>query len=115
MMWTSSGRLTASDVGSSYSFTRHRFFVLFGLVLWCSVSACKTVSAATPTGGCGDPKEIFNKAERLRSEWQRSALDQAIAKYEEAQRCSLEIGDSVQQADALKRIGDTYFILSDFA
>jgi CHAT domain-containing protein len=56
-------------------------------------------------------ERAFANANKLRSAWNEQSLRAAIAEYSESQRLSVADGNRRQEANALKAIGELYFIL----
>jgi CHAT domain-containing protein len=63
---------------------------------------------------CRNPNELISNAQRLYSEWRRPSLEKAIENYLKAKDCFQKSSDVAASADALKAVGDIYFILSDY-
>jgi CHAT domain-containing protein/tetratricopeptide (TPR) repeat protein len=57
-------------------------------------------------------EQAVAEAERLRSQWTKASLLQAIKKYREAGSLWHSINHQAELSDTLKRIGDVYLILS---
>ena len=56
----------------------------------------------------------YSEAEALRAKWDQQSFRSAIAKYSEALIMWERAGDSQEQLQTLKRIGECHFLLSDY-
>ena len=64
---------------------------------------------------CPESSLVVGNAEKLRNEWQRQSLEQAVAIYRNAQICWHDIGALSEEAVAWKGIGDIQILLSESA
>lgn len=68
--------------------------------------------AAAAQGYVAIAEAAVAEAERLRTQWTKASLLQAVKKYDEARRLWRGLGNREKQSEMLKRMGDVYSILS---